>query len=151
MRELDGWHPAYGFARHKGYSTPSHMRALREHGPCPEHRRSFVNVGWRPGHGPPCPEVITETCGGRGDPGSEAVLEGYGLDGDGAGGGWQPWPGEERFLRADQDHIMQKVPGGTGQIPWWLAQDGGGAESGPDPGPAGCPLGEPGQENLTYG
>jgi hypothetical protein len=35
----------YGFARHKGYSTPSHMRALSAHGPCPEHRRSFANVG----------------------------------------------------------------------------------------------------------
>jgi ribonuclease HII len=45
MSELHGEHPSYGFARHKGYSTPSHMRALAEHGPCPEHRRSFVNVG----------------------------------------------------------------------------------------------------------
>jgi ribonuclease HII len=45
MSELHGDHPSYGFARHKGYSTPSHMKALAEHGPCPEHRRSFVNVG----------------------------------------------------------------------------------------------------------
>jgi ribonuclease HII len=45
MSELHGEHPSYGFARHKGYSTPSHMKALAEHGPCPEHRRSFVNVG----------------------------------------------------------------------------------------------------------
>lgn len=45
MSELHTDHPGYGFARHKGYSTPSHMRALAEHGPCPEHRRSFVNVG----------------------------------------------------------------------------------------------------------
>jgi ribonuclease HII len=44
MRELDGGYPAYGFARHKGYSTPSHMKALAAHGPCPEHRKSFVNV-----------------------------------------------------------------------------------------------------------
>jgi ribonuclease HII len=44
MRELDAEYPAYGFARHKGYSTRSHMNALAEHGPCPEHRRSFVNV-----------------------------------------------------------------------------------------------------------
>ncbi len=46
-RIMSGLHddfPAYGFARHKGYSTPSHMKALAEHGPCPEHRRSFVNV-----------------------------------------------------------------------------------------------------------
>jgi ribonuclease HII len=45
MSELHLDHPQYGFARHKGYSTSSHMKALAEHGPCPEHRRSFVNVG----------------------------------------------------------------------------------------------------------
>jgi ribonuclease HII len=44
MCKLDAEHPEYGFARHKGYSTRSHMNALAEHGPCPEHRRSFVNV-----------------------------------------------------------------------------------------------------------
>jgi ribonuclease HII len=49
MRDLHATFPDYGFARHKGYSTPSHMRALAHHGPCPEHRRSFVNVrGCRP-------------------------------------------------------------------------------------------------------
>jgi ribonuclease HII len=49
MCELDKTFSVYGFARHKGYSTPSHMRALAEHGPCPEHRMSFVNVrGHRP-------------------------------------------------------------------------------------------------------
>jgi ribonuclease HII len=45
MSGLHGDYPAYGFDRHKGYSTPSHMKALARHGPCPEHRRSFVNVG----------------------------------------------------------------------------------------------------------
>jgi ribonuclease HII len=44
MRQMSSIYPEYGFARHKGYSTRSHMRALSEHGPCPEHRRSFVNV-----------------------------------------------------------------------------------------------------------
>jgi ribonuclease HII len=44
MCKLDAEFPEYGFARHKGYSTRSHMNALAEHGPCPEHRRSFVNV-----------------------------------------------------------------------------------------------------------
>lgn len=37
-------HPAYGFARHKGYGAPAHLEALRVHGPCPEHRRSFAPV-----------------------------------------------------------------------------------------------------------
>jgi ribonuclease HII len=47
MAGLHGEYPAYGFARHKGYSTASHMKALAEHGPCPEHRFSFVNVRGR--------------------------------------------------------------------------------------------------------
>jgi ribonuclease HII len=53
MCELDAEYPGYGFARHKGYSTRSHMNALTAHGPCPEHRRSFVNVR---GHLLPEPE-----------------------------------------------------------------------------------------------
>ena len=44
MTGLAEEYPAYGFARHKGYSTRSHMRALAQHGPCPEHRASFANV-----------------------------------------------------------------------------------------------------------
>ena len=44
MTGLSEEYPAYGFARHKGYSTRSHMRALAQHGPCPEHRASFANV-----------------------------------------------------------------------------------------------------------
>jgi len=37
-------YPMYGFDRHKGYGTPDHLRCLLEHGPCPEHRRSFEPV-----------------------------------------------------------------------------------------------------------
>ncbi|HLJ98929.1 MAG TPA: ribonuclease HII [Streptosporangiaceae bacterium] len=44
MNDLHEWYPQYGFDRHKGYSTEEHVRALDEYGPCPEHRRSFVNV-----------------------------------------------------------------------------------------------------------
>lgn len=44
MRDLHARYPVYGFARHKGYATRGHTRALTDHGPCPEHRRSFVNV-----------------------------------------------------------------------------------------------------------
>jgi ribonuclease HII len=47
MRELGTRFPVYGFAEHKGYSTAGHMRLLGEHGPCPEHRYSFVNVRTR--------------------------------------------------------------------------------------------------------
>ncbi len=42
MRELDELYPQYGFARNKGYGTKEHIDALREYGPCPEHRRSFI-------------------------------------------------------------------------------------------------------------
>ena len=44
MDALDEAYPVYGFARHKGYPTLEHRRALREHGPCPVHRRSFAGV-----------------------------------------------------------------------------------------------------------
>lgn len=44
MRELDAEFPAYGFARHKGYGSRSHIQALFEHGPSPVHRRSFRPV-----------------------------------------------------------------------------------------------------------
>lgn len=37
-------YPAYGFDRHKGYGTRAHMDALRAHGPCPIHRKSFGPV-----------------------------------------------------------------------------------------------------------
>jgi len=37
-------HPQYGFDAHKGYGTQAHMDALRRHGACPEHRRSFAPV-----------------------------------------------------------------------------------------------------------
>ncbi len=37
-------YPGYGFEVHKGYGTPGHLRALRQLGPCPEHRRSFAPV-----------------------------------------------------------------------------------------------------------
>ncbi len=44
MRRLHHAWPAYGFDGHKGYGTAHHMQALREHGPCPVHRRSFAPV-----------------------------------------------------------------------------------------------------------
>ena len=44
MCEWDAVFPAYGLASHKGYSTPQHLAALREHGPTPLHRKSFAPV-----------------------------------------------------------------------------------------------------------
>ena len=40
--ELDKAYPQYGIAKHKGYPTKDHMDAVREHGPSPIHRRSFL-------------------------------------------------------------------------------------------------------------
>ena len=42
MIELDAKYPMYGFARNKGYGTAEHIAALKQYGPCPEHRRSFI-------------------------------------------------------------------------------------------------------------
>jgi ribonuclease HII len=44
MIELDAIYPQYGFAQHKGYITAIHTAALKEHGPCVEHRKSFSNI-----------------------------------------------------------------------------------------------------------
>jgi ribonuclease HII len=44
MLAYDAEYPEYGFRRHKGYGTAEHIRAIREHGPCPIHRKSF---DWR--------------------------------------------------------------------------------------------------------
>lgn len=42
MEEYDTLFPQYGFAKHKGYGTAAHISALKEYGPCPIHRRSFI-------------------------------------------------------------------------------------------------------------
>ena len=42
MEELDRLYPGYNFMQHKGYGTAQHIAALKELGPCPAHRRSFI-------------------------------------------------------------------------------------------------------------
>lgn len=42
MHDFDKLYPGYGFAEHKGYSTPQHYAAIESLGPCPIHRRSFA-------------------------------------------------------------------------------------------------------------
>ena len=44
IHALDAIHPGYGFARHKGYGVPEHLKALGLLGPCEAHRRSFAPV-----------------------------------------------------------------------------------------------------------
>ena len=53
MSAMDADYPAYDFSTHKGYITDVHSAALDEHGPCPEHRRRFVNVRRAAGLVPP--------------------------------------------------------------------------------------------------
>jgi len=54
-RLMDGYaetYPSYGFEHNRGYCTAGHLAALREHGPCPIHRRSFAPVrAWYEGAG----------------------------------------------------------------------------------------------------
>ena len=42
MRQWDEVYPQYGFAKHKGYGTASHIQAIEKYGICPLHRKSFV-------------------------------------------------------------------------------------------------------------
>jgi len=42
MMEYDKMYPEYGFAKHVGYGTAAHIAAIKEYGPCPIHRRSFI-------------------------------------------------------------------------------------------------------------
>ena len=56
MCEYDAHYPEYGFAGHKGYGAAKHLAALRQHGPCPIHRRSFAPVAACLGI-QPCPGV----------------------------------------------------------------------------------------------
>jgi ribonuclease HII len=44
MLALHEQYPLYGFSQHKGYGTEQHLAALKQHGPCPIHRRSFSPV-----------------------------------------------------------------------------------------------------------
>lgn len=42
MEEYDKLYPEYGFAKHKGYGTAAHIKDIKEYGPCPIHRRTFI-------------------------------------------------------------------------------------------------------------
>ena len=42
MVQFSQEYPQYGFEQHKGYGTAAHVQALREYGPCPLHRQSFL-------------------------------------------------------------------------------------------------------------
>ena len=44
MEYYDRLYPGFGFASHKGYGTPEHLRAVKERGPCPLHRATFKGV-----------------------------------------------------------------------------------------------------------
>jgi ribonuclease HII len=71
--ELHERHPHYGFDVHKGYPTAAHLRALREHGACPAHRRSFAPVRDALGHGAASASGSGSDCPGDGTgPGDSA-------------------------------------------------------------------------------
>jgi ribonuclease HII len=65
MAQLHERFPQYDFARHKGYITAEHSAALREHGPCPEHRRRYVNVRRAMGVPPGSTDSMMSEAGGE--------------------------------------------------------------------------------------
>jgi ribonuclease HII len=82
-------YPAYDFAAHKGYVTPEHTAALAAHGPCPQHRFSYVNVA-RAGRREDGPTVGLTEGAAAGDNGRviAAATTGTGTsDTDGTAGG----------------------------------------------------------------
>jgi ribonuclease HII len=70
VREWDPVFPVYGLASNKGYSTPHHLSALREHGPSPLHRQSFAPV-WNA----PVPQEVLAFMLGEGQPDSSSEIE----------------------------------------------------------------------------
>ena len=42
MQEYDEMYPQYGFSGHKGYGTAKHIQSIKQYGPCPIHRKSFI-------------------------------------------------------------------------------------------------------------
>jgi ribonuclease HII len=76
LRELDRVHPGYGFAKHKGYGTPEHRRALKELGACPVHRTSYGPVAALQRADPALRDALTQTLGACLDiPGMQAWVE----------------------------------------------------------------------------
>lgn len=86
MIELDGEYPGYGFAEHKGYVTDEHSAALHHHGPCLQHRFSYVNVAAVPSHSVAgsarrrrrSTVSVAAVANPDGPAGVESVIEGYG-------------------------------------------------------------------------
>jgi ribonuclease HII len=70
VREWDPVFPVYGLASNKGYSTPHHLSALREHGPSPLHRQSFAPV-WNA----PVPQEVLAFMLEEGQPDSSSEIE----------------------------------------------------------------------------
>ena len=46
MRQWDEVYPQYGFEKHKGYGTKAHVEAIKEHGICMIHRKTFLRDDW---------------------------------------------------------------------------------------------------------
>jgi ribonuclease HII len=71
VREWDPVFPVYGLASNKGYSTPHHLAALRQHGPSPLHRQSFAPV-W---NNPVPQEVLAFMLGEKPEGAFEEIIE----------------------------------------------------------------------------
>jgi ribonuclease HII len=107
MVELHGRFPHYGFAEHKGYITDEHSAALTRHGPCAEHRFSYVNVAAVSGRSnrPPRARRPVVTPGSPGP--AEPMMLWPGAEGTvGVASGEQPRPpvpvGEDEAMEGEQ-------------------------------------------------
>jgi ribonuclease HII len=99
MVELDGVYPGYGFARHKGYGTPAHLEAIRELGPCPAHRPSFLK-----GANPPSSSSGRSRRGREGEAAAAGHLQAAGWELLGAG--FRTRRGEIDLVARDGDCLV---------------------------------------------
>ena len=76
--QWDPVYPEYGLASNKGYSTPRHLAALREHGPSPLHRQSFAPV-WNA----PVPQEVLNFMLEEAASGSDEILDAAEIPGEG--------------------------------------------------------------------
>jgi ribonuclease HII len=74
MVELDAQFPQYGFARHKGYGTAEHQEAIRRHGPCAAHRRSYAYIQELCGESSPRYYELQQRIGAASDNGALTAL-----------------------------------------------------------------------------
>lgn len=108
MRDLARTEPRYGWEGNKGYSAPEHLAALREHGPCRHHRRTWRLPGLGTAGGPGTGDRAGEDAdalpeGGQDQSGARGIMDGVAVRATGAdeAGGVRAGAGAVRDARKD--------------------------------------------------